>query len=291
MIPWLCAVALAQDLSDPYLLPIPKADSVSIGFGWTDLKTGKASSPDAVAKAARKFRFVMVGENHDNAEHHLAQAAIIEALVKDGRKVAVGFEMFTRDNQASLSAYTTKDWTFEDFQAKTNWEKQWGFPFPLYQPIFEATRRNTLPMVALNFPRDWVRAIGKGGPGVLTDEQKKWAPDISLDNENHKKVFTALMGGHPMTGPQADNIYAAQVSWDEAMATSAADFMKDKTGDEWVMVICAGGGHTMYSQGIGYRLKKKGFEAFNVTCFSSPEPRAVSRGFADVAVLTVEPER
>ena len=118
MLPWLCAAILSQEPVDPYLLAIPNADKVRIGFGWTDLKTGQPSSPDSVAKAARRHRFVMVGENHDNAEHHRAQAAIIEALVKDGRKVVVGFEMFTRDNQASLDGFTTKDWEFADFQTK-----------------------------------------------------------------------------------------------------------------------------------------------------------------------------
>lgn len=290
MLPWLCAAVLSQETVDPYLLPIPEPNAVDLNFGWTELKSGLGTSPTAVAKNAANYRFVMVGENHDNAEHHKVQASIIEALVKQNRKVVVGFEMFTRDNQQALDQFTSDDWKFEDFQTKANWEKQWGFPFHLYQPIFESVRRHSLPMVALNLPRDWVRAIGKDGVTALTPEQKKWAPDITLDNKEHRSVFNALMGGHPMEGPRGENIYAAQVSWDEGMATSAADYMKDKS-PETVMVIIAGSGHTMYGQGINYRLKKKGFDSYNVTCLSAPDARQISRGFADVAVLTVEPER
>lgn len=280
-----------QDAPDPYLLPIPKADSVEVRPGITRTSDGKSASFADIAATARGYRFVMVGESHDNPYQHQAQADVIEALVKDGRKVVVGFEMFTRDNQPALDEFNGKWFLMREFQEKTNWKTQWGFDFNLYRPIFESARRHDLPMSALNLPRDWVRQIGRQGPGILTAEQKKWAPDIALDNKNHRMVFEALMGGHPMTGPQAENIYAAQVSWDEGMATSAVDFMADKTGSEWVMVILAGSGHTMYGQGINYRLAKKGHKSLNVTCIASESPRPVSRGFADFVVVTKDVER
>lgn len=274
----LIAAALAD--IDPCLLDIGAKGRVMAKMGYTDTATGSSTDPAGVARAAKSVRFVFVGESHNNPDHHKAQADIIEALVKDGRDVCVGFEMFTRDNQANLNPFTMGWWTDEEFIENANWKKQWGFPYRLYKPIFDVVKANKLPMVALNVPRDWVRQVGKNGPSSLTDEQKKWVPGLDLTNKEHRSVFDALIGGHPPQG--ADNMYAGQVTWDTGMAQSAMDYMSGSSNPKRVMVVCAGSGHVMYGQGINWRIRKKtGEKVVNVTCVDSEAAREVSKGLGD----------
>ena len=273
-------IVAAFQAVNPHLMDIGPKGRVMSPMGYTDTSTGRGATPDDIAKAADGVRFVFVGESHNNPDHHKAQAAVIEALVKRGRDVCVGLEMFTRDNQASLNGWTLGWWTDEEFQIKSDWKKQWGFPYPLYKPVFDVIKQNGLPMAALNVPRDWVRQVGKNGPSAITPEQKKWVPDLDLGNKTHRSIFDALIGGHPASG--ADKMYAGMVTWDTGMAQSAMDFMGSSTNKKRVMVIVVGSSHTLYGQGINWRIQRKtGERMVNVACVDSDKPVEVSRGIGD----------
>lgn len=280
----------ALAFADPYLLPIGPPGTVEVSPGWTRTSTGQTVSLQDVAQAAQGKRFVFVGESHDNPHHHRAQAEVIEALVADGRLVSVGFEMFTRDNQASLAPWTLGRWTEDEFIEKSSWKTQWGFDFALYRPIFEAVRKHGLPMYALNVPRDWVREVARGGTETLTPERKKWVPGLDLGWKGHRQVFDALMEGHP-PGAALDGMYRGQVTWDTGMAQSAMDAMDKSNNPRRVMVIVAGIGHTMYGQGINGRITAKtGEKTLNIACVAFDGPREVSKGLADFVFLSAEPD-
>jgi uncharacterized iron-regulated protein len=285
MLPFVAAIIQ----SDPYLLEIGPPGRVTVQVDQiVNTSNGRPASAADVAAAARGLRFVYLGESHNSPDHHQMQANVIEALVADGRDVVVGFEQFTRPVQDSLNPWTLGWWDEATFIERSQWKTQWGFDYALYRPIFESTRKHKLPMVALNVPRDWVRAVGRGGYTALTAEQKKELPtDLYLGNANHKAVFTGLMGGHPMTGPQGDNVYSAQVLWDEGMADTALKYM-DKRGasTNTVFVVVAGSGHVMYGQGINYRVERRTSQkGITMTMFDGTEPREVSRGLGDFVYM------
>ncbi len=279
ILPLISAIVLQNEV-DPYLLPIVDKTPVEVRPG---LNRGSAPAGfDDLVKACDGQRFLLIGESHDNPRHHEFQARAIRALAAAGRRVVVGFEMFTRPNQANLAPWTLGWWTEDEFIREADWKKQWGFDFGLYRPIFDAVRDLKLPMVALNVPRAWVSAVGKGGPAALTPEQKKELPELYLENKDHRQVFTALMGGHPMTGTQGDNIYAAQVLWDEGMADTALKDMATRRDPKTIMVIIAGSGHVMYGQGIAYRINRRtGERPRTIVCIDGDEKRTVSKGLAD----------
>lgn len=278
---------------NPHRLPIGPAGEVVVAPGYTDMSTGKRSELGAVVRAAEGHRFVILGESHDDPNHHQMQAEVIRALAAAGRDVVVGLEMFTRPKQSSLAPWTLGRWTEVEFIAKSGWKTEWGFDFALYRPVFQAVRDLRLPMVALNVPRDWVRAVGRGGPEALTPEQKRELPDLYLDNADHKRMFEALIGGHPLAGDASRRMYAAQVLWDEGMADTALKYFASRAaGPNTVMVILAGSGHAMYEQGINWRITRRtGEPVLTVVAIASDEPVPVSRGIADYVFVSPEIER
>lgn len=284
----LLAIAIAQ--ADPYLLDLGVSGKVKVAVNQTvDTRTGRESTLEDIAKTAADRPFVFLGESHNSPDHHKMQAAVIEALVKAGRDVVVGFEMFTRPVQDNLNGWTMGWWDEATFIERSDWQKQWGFDYALYRPIFEVVKANKLPMVAMNVPRDWVRAVGKGGYDALTMEQKQTLPaNLFLGNTNHKQVFEALMGGHPMTGPQGDNIYAAQVLWDEGMADTAIKYLEGRgASPRTVFVVVAGSGHVMYGQGINYRIgRRTGQRGVTMVMIDGTETREVSKGLADYVYMS-----
>lgn len=292
LVTMLAVVAAAQtapQLPNPYLLPIGAPGTVKVSPGQiTRLSDGVAVSPSDVAKAARGTRFVYLGELHDQLSHHQMQAAIIEALVKDGRDVIVGFEQFTRPFQDALNPWTLGWWTDEEFIQKADWKANWGMDFALYKPIFDVTKQYKLPMVALNVPRDWVRRVSRGGFNALTPEERATVPTPDLTNKDHRSIFSALMGGHPVAGERGENIYTSQVLWDEAMADSAIKYMAARpTSAKTVFVVVAGSGHVMYGQGINYRAwKRTGDRGITVTKMTADEATEVARGLGDFVYAT-----
>jgi uncharacterized iron-regulated protein len=277
------SVALLQP-QEPLQLSIGRSGTVRVAPGEI-VRTfdGSTASLADFAAAADGHRFVYLGESHDRLAHHEMQAAAIEALVRRGRDVVVGFEMFTRPNQSALNPWTLGWWSEAEFLEKADWKGQWGFDFALYRPIFEAVKRHRLPMAALNVPRDWVRRVGRGGTGALTEDERLQVPEVDVSNRDHRAVFNALMGGHPPTGAQGENIYAAQVLWDVAMADSALKYLASRpTSARTVMVVLAGSGHVMYGQGINYRIwKRTGETGLTMVMAESAEPIRVARGLAD----------
>ena len=117
----------------------------------------------------------------------------------------------------------------------------------------------------------------------MTAEQKAQVPAIDTTDAGHRMVFDALMGGHPPTGPQGANIYAAQVLWDVGMADSALKALATMPPDrKRVFVVVAGSGHVMYGMGINGRVKKRtGESGITVVMVSSDAPEAVSKGLGD----------
>ena len=51
--------------------------------------------------------FVLLGERHDNPDHHMLQAEVLRDLIAVGRRPAVGFEMLGLDD-ASIIARTSR---------------------------------------------------------------------------------------------------------------------------------------------------------------------------------------
>ena len=250
-----------------------------------DMSNDHIAGIDNIVKAANGKRFVFLGESHTNPEHHKFQAHVIEAFARSGRTVIVGFEMFQRPKQSALNPWTMGMWSEEQFLTETDWKHQWGYDFALYRPIFEVTREYKIPMVALNIPRDWVRAVGRSGFSGLTEEQRRELPTpLGTYNPVHRQIFTAMIGSaHPMTGTSADNMYSGQVLWDEAMADSALKYLDAHSfGSDPVFIVIAGSGHVMYGQGINWRIfKRTGEKGVTVVMVDGDKPVTVSRGLGD----------
>src|ERR1044072_8998489 len=118
MLPTISLLVAFQEQVDPNRLPIGPAGEVTIKVGDIEnLATGKPAKIADIVKAARGKRYVFLGENHATLDHQRIHAGILAALVKDGRKVPVGMEMYTRPKQEWLDQWTAGKLTSTDLQA------------------------------------------------------------------------------------------------------------------------------------------------------------------------------
>ncbi|HEY3190091.1 MAG TPA: ChaN family lipoprotein, partial [Solirubrobacteraceae bacterium] len=65
-----------------------------VGRIW-DVAARRFVDEPTVVAAITRARYVLLGEKHDNPDHHALQARLLRALTAAGRRPAVAFEMLT----------------------------------------------------------------------------------------------------------------------------------------------------------------------------------------------------
>ncbi len=143
------------------------------GF-WNDGAGGAAIGHAAALARLGEGRAVLLGEQHDRAEDHRWQAAVIAGLAALRDEVVVGFEMFPRAVQPALDAWVAGGMSLADFLAAARWEEVWGHDAGLYAPIFELCRDLRLPMLAMNVDRPIVTLVGRDGWEALPEAERAW---------------------------------------------------------------------------------------------------------------------
>jgi len=288
----LCAAVL---LLDVYQLPLFSSRTVEARLNQiVDTRTGRVVTLEEFAARCEGERFVFVGEEHDSSDAHRWQALLIGALDRAGRNVIVGLEMYQRPMQVHLDKWTLGKYDELEFLQQSDWKNQWGFDFALYRPIFQYCKERKIRMVALNVPRDWVRVASREGYDSLPNDAEL-PPELFLGNENHRRIFDAMMEGHP-PGAALEGMYRGQVLWDEGMADSALRYLgRTVVTPNTAFVVLAGNGHVLYRQGINYRIWRRTGERGITVVTAAVEPgsirRTVSADVGDYVIGIRAPER
>jgi uncharacterized iron-regulated protein len=288
-----CATLLAAGQlkdADPQRLDIGESGVVTVSPGQiVETSDHKVRTADQLAKAAANYDYFYIGEQHATTAHQQMEADMLHALANERRRVVVGFEMLTRPKQDALDAWSLGSLSEAQFLDQSDWGRQWGFDYAFYRPVFEAVKELHAPAVALNVPRDWVHAVSRTGfAGLPTSAKIQLPVQLYLGNREHRKVFDALMGGHEMQGVTMDNLYEAQVLWDEGMADTALKYIERSPNDPSnIFVVIAGAGHVLYKQGINFRVERRhGGRGLTLVMIESDTPVTVSRSIADYVFVS-----
>jgi uncharacterized iron-regulated protein len=205
-----------------------------------DLNRAKELPMSQALADLKKNRIVLVGEHHNNPQHHMAQLAVIRALNEAGLRVAVGLEMFRNESQSALDQWISGE--IDDKQFEKIYYDNWNFPWQAYRKIFEYARNHQIPMIGLNVPREIPRQVSRNGFKSLSPEQKGKIAEVScIVDQQYMNYIRKAFGGH--SHGQLNFIYfcEAQMVWDSAMAVYTLDYL-EKNPDS-IMVILTGTGH------------------------------------------------
>jgi uncharacterized iron-regulated protein len=188
----------------------------------------------------KKNRIILVGESHTNQNHHFAQLNVIQSLKESGVQVAIGLEMFRNDSQQALDQWVDGKIGKAEFQEI--YYNNWTYPWSAYEMIFEYAKKEKIPMIGLNVPRDITRQVSRKGFNSLSEEQKGKLADVScrVDKEYMDYIKKAF-GGHGHGKLNFTYFCEAQLVWDNAMAINTLEYLK-KYPDA-VVVLLAGTGH------------------------------------------------
>lgn len=118
-------------------------------------------------------KYLLIGESHDNPDHHLLQAILAQrcAEVRKGR--AIVFEQIRADQEGALEAFrrsSSRDPAA--FFAALGWPSS-GWPdAAIYEPIVRAALDNGYAIRAGDVPRSRTRAVARGGLSMLDRNER-----------------------------------------------------------------------------------------------------------------------
>ena len=228
------------------------------GRVW-DVAAARFIEPRTLERALADRRYVLLGEKHDNADHHVLQARLLRALVSAGRRPAVAFEMLTTDRAAAIAAQLAADPKNADGLAEAVDWKRSGWPdWSLYRPLAQATLDAGLPVLAGNIPTATARAVARGDASAL---DPTLTATYALDRPPPQNVLVAMTAelreahcGH-LPERFVDGMVTAQRARDAQMA--AAMLGAGPNGG----VLIAGAGHVRSDRGVPAYLRAREPEA------------------------------
>jgi len=127
-------------------------------------RSGTLVEPSELLAALAGSRFVLLGERHDNPDHHQLQSYLVGRLLAQRHDLAVAFEMLDIERQATIdAARSSHPRNADSLAAAVDWEDS-GWPeWSMYRPLFTTALQAGARIVAANLSRERARAIVRAG--------------------------------------------------------------------------------------------------------------------------------
>ncbi len=213
-------------------------------------------SPDRLARALGDGDFLLLGEVHDNPDHHRLQAWAITQVTKTGRRPAVVMEQIRLNQAKTLADYLARpEATPEGLGAALDWDKSGWPPWRIYEPIARAAMAAQLPLAPGDAPRDEVRKIGKTGWSALPPARVKTLRlDTPLPPALDKALLAELVKSHCdlMPASALKPMARAQRYRDALLADS---MLTNATRDG--VILITGNGHARTDRGVPWYLRRR----------------------------------
>ena len=261
----LILIAAALSLASPGARAVEAAVCVPVG-AWV-IPGSDEKQPDVLKSLARRD-VVLLGESHDEAEHHRWQLHTIAALFAYRPDMVLGFEMFPRSVQPVLDRWSKGELEESTFLREVDWQRIWGFDPELYMPLFHFARMHRLPMLALNVDRETSRRVAQQGLAAAGSEREGVGDPAPASPSYRDRLFETFKS-HPVKGaepnpepePNADSerfthFLEAQTFWDRAMAEAIAGALRREPRPLVIGII--GRAHVEYGNGVAHQLAALG---------------------------------
>lgn len=196
------------------------------GIAWVAACTTPAPSASEGLTAARVAAqmpadALLLGEQHDAAEHQAIERETVLALVQTGRLATLALEMA---EEGQSTAHLPADATEAQVQAALAWnDKRW--PWAAYGPVVMAAVRAGVPVIGANLQRAHMR-----------DAMADVSLDAQLSSSAHTAQQKAVRSGHCNLLPESQIVPMTriQIARDRAMAQA---IVKARTPGKTVLLV------------------------------------------------------
>jgi uncharacterized iron-regulated protein len=216
--------------------PLGSGEQPLVGRIW-DVHAARFVSADELFDRAARARHVILGEAHDNPEHHRLQRVALEALAARGEKRLLAMEQFDIEYQPAIDAARSKKANegadAERIADAGHFDRQ-GWNWPLYRPLVQFALEHGWPLVAANLSRAEARAI-------VADPARSGLPPAPPTVV--RALERDIIDGHCGVAPDAQRL-AGMVEAQRARDAHMASVLHSAS------VLIAGAGHARRDRGV-----------------------------------------
>ena len=233
-------------------------ESKLVGKIWSKEKQSFIT-PSELIKALSKKRFVLLGEIHDNPDHHTLQAGIINALVKtQATKPALVIEMIKVDQMQRFNGYRNQSNSKAKHLGTALRWKQNGWPsWDIYLPIGEQIFTHDLEVYPGHTTRIMIDHLIKTDMSILPEKAKQvFKLDVKLEKTLNEALSEDIRVAHCNRLPEHVIPPMTQVQRfrDAWMADVMIQASYDKEDKRRQSILIAGNGHTRTDRGVPWYL-------------------------------------
>jgi uncharacterized iron-regulated protein len=207
--------------------------------------TREPVAADALFAALGSARYLVLGETHDNRDHHQLQAQLLGRFLEAQPGAAVAFEMLDEDDAGKL---TQAAQSADELAQRVAWADS-GWPdFSLYQPVFDAALSAHARIVAAHPSAEHVRGSMQG---IDAAEARDLGIDTPLPEAQIQAQHDEIRESHCGRGNDAmlKAMQSAQVYKDAFMARAVK-----QTNAPTALVT--GSGHARTDRAVPYFLAR-----------------------------------
>lgn len=213
-------------------------------------------TPATLAAELAGARYVLLGEKHDNPDHHRLQAWVLAEFEARGQSPMVAFEMLHADQAEALSRHLAeRPGELAGLAEAVGWASS-GWPeWAMYEPIFAVAVAARWPLAAANLAPAEVRRIAAEGLATLGAERLAvLALDRPLDEAAAASLAAEIEASHcgHATPALVARMSAAQRVRDAVMA----DALLGAGAQGGVLIT--GTGHARRDRGVPWYLAARG---------------------------------
>lgn len=200
--------------------------------------------------------FVLLGEKHDNRDHHRLQALLTrEIQAAGGRPRVMAFEMIPSDRQLAIVEYRKRrPDDASGLGGSVGWSSL-GWPdWTLYQPVAQVALDRGGQIVAADLSREQKESVFREGPGVLQATMvRRTGLDRDLPPALAASLAQELREAHcgQVPEPVIAGMFRVQRARDAMMADRLATVAGRAGG-----VLIAGNGHVRTDRGVPWYLAR-----------------------------------
>lgn len=232
--------------------------------------------------------YVLLGEVHDNPDHHRLRAERLSQLLKDGRSTAVVFEQLQARQTGELLALQKGPVDAEQV-ADTGRLDRKGWKWPLHKPIVESSLQGHATVVGGNLSREELRPLMKEVGDAWPASLRQLLVATPWSDADREAMRRSIDEGHCGKLPKAmeEPMALAQRARDAAMAEAMIAAAKGASR----VILIAGNGHVDRSLGVPRYLLAAGVPATTIHVVGYLEQGQADAGHFDEQVLTAPAER
>ncbi|WP_420231128.1 ChaN family lipoprotein [Pseudomonas sp. ABY48] len=136
-----------------------------LGGRIRDLHNGQAVTPRALVERLATAPRVVVGERHDNRDHHALQVWLLQALAGQRTQGSLLLEMLTPAQQPRVDSVRQLPALPKDLPGALEWSPGWDWS--VYGPVVEFALAQRYPLLAANLDAAEIQRFYRQAPDLM----------------------------------------------------------------------------------------------------------------------------